>query len=460
MKVQERDRQMTEISPNEYFGPELRDRVISAYSIPEKYFTEKVKRGLRNSDGTGVMAGVTRIGRVIGYNIEDGEIVPAPGRLYYRGINVVDIVKAHVESGTFGYEEVAYLLLMGMLPDSEQFEQFDSILSRARILPHNFTEDMIIKSPSPNVMNKLARCVLALYSYDPNPDDTSLENMLRQSIELIARFPVIVANAYAVKRHRFDHDSLFIHIPDESLSVSENFLSMLRHDKSYTPDEAHLLDLWMILHAEHGGGNNSAFVCRALSSTGTDTYSAIAGAVCSLKGPLHGGANSRVQAMINSVKENVSDPEDDAAMSAFLTKILNREAGDGSGKIYGLGHAVYTESDPRAEVLKVYAERMAHSKDMVEDFEYLRSIERNGARLIVERKNLSTPICANVDLYSGFVIRMLGIPDELFTPLFALSRISGWCAHRIEEVISSKRIMRPAYRAAVADTPYVPMDRR
>ena len=216
----------------------------------------------------------------------------------------------------------------------------------------------------------------------------------------------------------------------------------------------------MILHAEHGGGNNSAFVCRALSSTGTDTYSAIAGAVCSLKGPLHGGANSRVQAMTNSVKENVSDPGDDAAMSAFLTKILNREAGDGSGKIYGLGHAVYTESDPRAEVLKVYAERMAHSKDMVEDFEYLRSIERNGSRLIVERKNLSTPICANVDLYSGFVIRMLGIPDELFTPLFALSRISGWCAHRIEEVISSKRIMRPAYRAAVADTPYVPMDRR
>ena len=451
---------MTEINPSEYFGPELHDRVISAYCIPEKYYTDKVKRGLRNSDGTGVMAGVTRIGRVIGYNIEDGEIIPVPGRLYYRGINVVDIVRAHVENRSFGYEEVAYLLLMGKLPTKEEFEQFDAILSKARALPHNFTEDMIIKAPSRDVMNKLARSVLALYSYDPNPDDTSLENMLRQSIELIARFPIIVANAYAVKRHHFDKKSLYIHNPKESLSVSENFLRMLRHDKSYTPEEAHLLDILMILHAEHGGGNNSAFVCRALSSTGTDTYSAIAGAVSSLKGPLHGGANSRVQAMIKGVKENVPDPHDDNAMSAYLTKLLDREAGDGSGKIYGLGHAVYTESDPRAELLKIYAAKMAETKGMTMDYDYLRSIERNGSRLIVERKNLSTPICSNVDLYSGFVIRMLGIPDELFTPLFAISRISGWCAHRIEEVMSGKRIMRPAYRAAVAETPYVPMDER
>ncbi|MGI6029185.1 MAG: citrate synthase [Candidatus Heteroscillospira sp.] len=451
---------MTELNPADYFGPELHKRVISEYTIPEKYFTDKVKRGLRNSDGTGVMAGVTKIGRVIGYNIEDGEIIPVPGRLYYRGINVADIVQAHIDRNTFGYEEVAYLLLMGKLPTAGEFEQFDSILSRARRLPHNFNEDMILKAPSRDVMNKLARSVLALYSYDLNPDETSLENMLRQSIELIARFPIIVANAYAAKRHHYDGKSLYIHYPKEELSVAENFLRMLRHDKSYTPEEAHLLDVMMMLHAEHGGGNNSAFVCRALSSSGTDTYSAIAGAVSSLKGPLHGGANSRVRTMFEAVKENVPDPGDDGAMCDFLNLILDRKAGDGSGKIYGLGHAVYTLSDPRAELIKEYARGMAEHKGMAEDYEYLRSIERNGSQLIVERKNLDTPICANIDLYSGFVIRMLGIPDELFTPLFAISRISGWCAHRIEEVMSSKRIMRPAYRAAVKSTPYIPMEER
>ena len=451
---------MTEIKFDEYFGSDLRDRVIASYSIPEKQFTDKVKRGLRNSDGTGVMAGVTRVGRVIGYNIEDGEIVPAPGRLYYRGINVEDIVKAHIQNNTFGYEEVVHLLLMGKLPTRQEFEQFDAILSSARPLPHNFTEDMILKAPSRDVMNKLARSVLALYSYDSNPDDTSLENMLRQSIELIARFPSIVANAYAVKRHHYDGKSLYIHNPKENLSVAENFLRMLRHDKSYTSEEAHLLDLLLILHAEHGGGNNSAFTCRVLSSSGTDTYSAIAGAVSSLKGPLHGGANARVQAMIKDIREHVSDPSDDSAMREYLGRVLDKTAGDGSGKIYGLGHAVYTQSDPRAEIIKVYAKKMAEQKDMLEPYEYLRSIERNGSQLIVERKGLSTPICANVDLYSGFVIRMLGIPDELFTPLFAISRIAGWCAHRIEEVLTGKRIIRPAYRAATAEVPYIPMDQR
>ena len=442
------------------FDPELNERLISAYTIPETYFTEKVKRGLRNSDGTGVMAGVTRVGRVIGYNIEDGEIVPTAGRLYYRGIDIMDIVKAHTDNNTFGYEEVAYLLLMGKLPTMKEFEKFDDMLSKARPLPNNFNEDMILKAPSRDVMNKLARSVMALYSYDDNPDDTSVENMLRQSIELIARFPTIVANAYAVKRHHYDGKSLYIHNPKESLSVAENFLRMLRNDKSYTAEEAHLLDLLMILHAEHGGGNNSAFVCRALSSSGTDTYSAIAGAVCSLKGPLHGGANAKVQAMIKCIKENVSDPRDDAQMRDYLNKILDKEAGDLSGKIYGLGHAVYTISDPRAELIKIYAQGMSYHKNMTEDYEYLCSIERNGSELVMERKNLSSPICANVDLYSGFVIRMLGIPDELFTPLFAISRISGWCAHRIEEVVSGKRIMRPAYRAAVNSVSYMPMGER
>jgi len=451
---------MTEFTPETYFGPELHERVIKEYTIPEKYFTDKVKRGLRNSDGTGVMAGVTKIGRVIGYAIEDGEIIPVPGRLYYRGINIEDIVKSHIEKNTFGYEEVVYLLLMGKLPTAQDFKQFDEILSKARRLPHNFNEDMILKAPSRDVMNKLARSVLALYSYDPNPDDTSLENMLRQSVELIARFPIIVANAYASKRHHYDGKSLYIHYPKEELSVAENFLRMLRQDKSYTEEEAHLLDIMMMLHAEHGGGNNSAFTCRALSSSGTDTYSAIAGAVSSLKGPLHGGANSRVKAMFEEIKANVPDPEDDGAMTDFLGKILDKTAGDGSGKIYGLGHAVYTMSDPRAELIKDYAQGMAEHKGMMEDYDYLRSIERNGSRLIVERKKLETPICANIDLYSGFVIRMLGIPDELFTPLFAISRVAGWCAHRIEEVVSCKRIMRPAYRAAMQSTPYIAPDNR
>lgn len=445
---------------NGYFDEAMLSRVREQYAIPDKFFNEKVKRGLRNSDGTGVMAGVTKVGRVIGYNIEDGEIVPAPGRLFYRGINVEDIVDAHEANNTFGYEEVAYLLLMGYLPNKEEIEQFASMLSRARALPEGFTEDIILKNPSPNVMNKLARSVLTLYSYDSDPDNTSLENMLSQSIELIARFPTIVANTYAAKRHYIDGESLYIHYPRENLSAAENFLLMLRSDKNYTQEEAHLLDTLMILHAEHGGGNNSAFVCRALSSSGTDTYGAISGAVNSLKGPLHGGANAKVRAMFYDIKAHVDDPTDDNAMRAYLSQILDGTAGDHSGKIYGLGHAVYTLSDPRAEIIKVYASRMARSKGMEKDLEYLRSIERIGCPLIMERKGMSSPISSNIDLYSGFVLQMLDIPDELFTPLFAVSRISGWCAHRIEEVMSAKRIMRPAYRAAKEATSYVPLSLR
>ena len=445
---------------NSYFDKAMLERVSEGYNIPSKYFNEKVKRGLRNSDGTGVMAGVTRVGRVIGYNIEDGEIVPAKGRLFYRGINVEDIVDAHVASNTFGYEEVAYLLLMGYLPNKQEMEKFSAMLSRARALPEGFTEDIILKNPSPNVMNKLARSVLTLYSYDDDPDTTSLENMLRQSIELIARFPTIVANTYAAKRHYIDGKSLYIHYPRENLSAAENFLLMLRADKNYTPEEAHLLDTLMILHAEHGGGNNSAFVCRALSSSGTDTYGAISGAVNSLKGPLHGGANAKVRAMFYDIKEHVDDPTDENAMREYLTKILDGKVGDHSGKIYGLGHAVYTMSDPRSEIIKVYAAKMAKTKGMEKDLEYLRTIERLGCPLIMERKGMTSPISSNVDLYSGFVLQMLGIPDELFTPLFAVSRISGWCAHRIEEVMSAKRIMRPAYRSAIEATPYINLHNR
>ena len=451
---------MTKPAKNAYFDEELLARVRSHYEIPEKYYNEKVKRGLRNSDGTGVMAGVTGVGRVVGYQIEDGEIIPVPGKLFYRGISLNDIVEHHVNSNTYGYEEVAYLLLMGNLPNADEMAAFKRMLSQARPLPDGFTEDVILKNPSPDVMNKLARGVLTLYSYDSDPDNTSLENMIRQSIELIARFPTIVANTYAAKRHYYDGKSLYIHYPREDLSAAENFLRMMTPDKSYTQEEAHLLDLLMVLHAEHGGGNNSAFVCRALSSSGTDTYGAISGAVNSLKGPLHGGANAKVRAMFYDIKAHVADPTDDDAMREYLGKILDKTANDGSGKIYGLGHAVYTLSDPRAELLKKYAAALAAEKGMDKDLAYLESIERLGCPLIMERKHMETPISANIDLYSGFVLQILGIPDELFTPLFAVARISGWCAHRIEEVVSAKRIMRPAYRAAMTKIPYVPQEER
>ncbi|MDR0951591.1 MAG: citrate synthase [Oscillospiraceae bacterium] len=435
----------------------LCEDIKRAYTIdPAQYKNHAIKRGLRNEDGTGVMVGVTSIGSVQGYYMQDGERVPIPGKLYYRGINIEDLVTKNARADTFGYEEVAYLLLMGKLPNKEQFQQFDAILSTARILPKYFTEDMIFKSPSRDIMNKLSRSVLALYSYDDNPDDTSIQTMLRQSIELIGRFPVIVANAFAVKRHVFDGKSLFIHIPKEDLSVSENFLRMVRANKSYTTGEAKLLDMMMMLHAEHGGGNNSAFSCRVLSSTGTDTYSAISAAVNSLKGPLHGGANAKVVEMFRDIRKHVKDVRDDDEVAAYLNKIMDKQAGDRSGKIYGLGHAVYTVSDPRAVVLKKFSESVAVEKGFGDEFALMDRIERLGVKIIMERKNFSVPLCANVDMYSGLVYTMLGIPEELFTPLFAISRIAGWCAHRIEEVLTCGKIMRPAYRASFHEQTYVP----
>ena len=439
----------------------LCEELQKEYTIdPRHYAGDTVKRGLRNADGTGVMAGVTRIGSVQGYYMRDGERVPMPGELYYRGIDVMDIVESHQNEGSFGYEEVAYLLLFGKLPTQTQFDQFDTVLSSARRLPDGFFEDMILKAPSKNVMNKLERSVLALYSYDDTPDDTSIENLVRQSIELIGRFPSIVADAYAVKRHIFEGHSLYIHNPKEKLSVAENFLRMIRKDKSYTDEEAKLLDLMLILHAEHGGGNNSAFACRTLSSSGTDTYSAIAAAVGALKGPLHGGANAKVMEMMGYISQNVSDANDDDEIRAYLTKLLDGEAGDRSGKIYGLGHAVYTMSDPRAVTLKKYARAMAEKKGMTFDFDLTESVERVGIPLVMERTGKLIPMCANVDLYSGLVYAMLGIPADLYTPLFAVARIAGWCAHRLEEVVSCNRIIRPAYRSAIQKTEYVPMSRR
>lgn len=439
----------------------LCSHLTEQYHITPDYFeNHNVKRGLRNADGSGVLAGITRIGSVQGYVMVDGVQQPIPGKLYYRGIDVEEIVEAHAQNGTFGYEEVAYLLLLGQLPTREQLHRFDTVLSAARILPQGFTEDMIIKAPSKDVMNKLARSVLALYSYDPNPDDTSLENVVRQSIELIGRLPVIVADAYSVKRRFFDGESLYLHIPQEDLSVSENFLHMLRRDNSFTAEEALLLDLMLILHAEHGGGNNSTFTCRVLSSTGTDTYSAISAAIGSLKGPKHGGANAKVMEMFYNIKGNVRDTKDEEEVAAYLRKIINREANDRTGLVYGMGHAVYTISDPRAVLLKKYAMSLAEKKGYLDDFVLMDTVERLTPEIFAEVKGSSKKICANVDMYSGLVYKMLGIPEELYTPLFAIARIAGWCAHRIEEIVTGGRIMRPAYRSISSPTPYIPMEKR
>ena len=443
----------------ENYTGSLSNHIKQEYHIDAENYRGDVKRGLRNSDGTGVTIGATRVGSVLGYMIEDGFRVPVPGQLYYRGIELNEIVEAHRKAGTFGFEEVAYLLLMGYLPSRSEMDHFNEIMNNARKLPSGFTEDMIMKSPSKNIMNKLGRSVLSLYSYDENPDDTSIRNMLLQSVKLIGAFPSIVANAYSVKRHYFDGDSLHIHFPEENLSTAENFLRMIRPNKKYTEEEAHLLDMMLMVHAEHGGGNNSTFVCRALSSSGTDTYSAIAGAVGSLKGPLHGGANAKVMEMFHYVKENV-DPHDDASIKDYLAKLLRKEAGDRSGKLYGLGHAVYTISDPRAVLLKKYAMHIAELKGYAEDFLLLQKVEELGIPMIQEQHKNDTPMCANVDMYSGLVYTMLGIPEDVFTPLFATARIAGWCAHRIEEVLTGNRIMRPAYRAVVKRVHYDPIENR
>ena len=443
----------------EQYADSVTQHIEQAYHIDESYYRGDVKRGLRNNDGTGVLVGVTQVGSVQGYLMQDGQRIPIPGKLYYRGIELTDIVEAHRSAGTFGFEEVAYLLLMGYLPTRSELEHFNGIMNRARKLPDGFTEGMIMRHPSSNIMNELERSVLSLYSYDPDPDNTEIESILKQSIELIGYFPSIVANAYAVKRHYFDNDSLHIHFPEANLSTAENFLRMIRPDKSYTEEEAHLLDMMLMVHAEHGGGNNSTFVCRALSSSGTDTYSAIAGAVGSLKGPLHGGANAKVMEMFRYVKKNV-DPHDDGSIKDYLVKLLDKEAGDRSGKIYGLGHAVYTMSDPRAVLLKKYARHMAEIKGFAEDFDLLQKVEALGIPLLQERRQSDAPMCANVDMYSGLVYSMLGIPEDVFTPLFASARITGWCANRIEELVTCHRIMRPAYRAVTIHGHYTPMGER
>lgn len=419
-----------------------------------------IKRGLRNADGTGVMAGCTKIGSVQGYAIIDGEKTPMEGRLIYRGYDINQLISGFTRENRFGFEEVAYLLLFGSLPNVEQYQAFRQLLADNMSLPSGFTEDMILKAPSNNIMNKLARSALALYSYDENPDAIDLANMMRQSIQLIAQFPMIVAHAYAAKVHYYDGGSLILHWPVSSFSIAENILHSIRPDSKFTEDEASLLDLCLVLHAEHGGGNNSAFTCRVLSSSGTDTYSAIAAAVGSLKGPKHGGANQRVSAMFEEIKKNVRDWEDDDEITAYLEKILRKEAGDGTGLIYGMGHAIYTKSDPRALILKHSARNLAEKTGYLKELELLESIERLTPDIFARVTGSDKAMCANVDFYSGLVYTMLNIPQELFTPLFAIARVTGWCAHRIEEVMTSNRIIRPAYKSLTHSRAYVPMAKR
>lgn len=426
-----------------------------------RFYTEcNAKRGLRNADGTGIVAGLTRISNVHGYLINEFERVPVDGELFYRGVNVNDIVNACRRENRFGYEEASWLLLFGELPTESDLTLYRGMIEHCRMMPHNFIDDMIMRNPSRDLMNMLSRSVLALYSYDENPDDTSEANSLRQSMELISRLPVIMVAAYQAKRRAFDNKSMYLHMPAEGLSIAENILSTLRADRKFTHEEAILLDRCMILHAEHGGGNNSAFVSRAVTSSGTDIYSAISASIGSLKGPRHGGANLKVCDMVDDIRAHVKDVRDDEEMTAYLKKILAKEAADRSGLIYGMGHAVYTKSDPRAVILKEEAEKMAKIKGYTDEFELLTSIERLTPSLLNKKMIGNTGISANVDMYSGLVYRMLDIPRELFTPLFAVARMSGWCAHRLEEIQTCRRIMRPAYRPIVRKREYIDLKNR
>ncbi len=442
-----RDRLYKEFIENNMIDPKLYDRY-------------EVKRGLRNADGTGVMAGLTNICNVHGYIVNEGERQPINGELIFRGYNIKDLVKGAVEEDRFGYEETVYLLLMGKLPTSAELKAFNEIIASNRPLPDSFFEDMILKAPSKNIMNKLARSVLALYSYDENPEDRSPEYEMATAVSIIAKLPTIMVDAYQVKRRYFNNETMFMHPLIETHSTAEMILSTLRPDRKFTREEARMLDLMLMLHAEHGGGNNSTFACRVLTSSGTDPYSAYSAAIGALKGPRHGGANQKVVEMHNCIKENVSDWSDEDEVAEFLRKILRKEANDHTGLIYGMGHAVYTLSDPRAVILKEYAWKLAEGTEFEKEFKLLETVERLTPGLFEEVKGDSKIICANIDMYSGLVYRMLKIPEELVTPLFAVSRMAGWCAHRFEELVTGRRIIRPAYKAVAKEKMYIPLQDR
>ena len=420
-----------------------------------------VKRGLRNLDGTGVLAGITNVSNVIGYDKkEDGTIVPIPGRLVYRGIDIDTLAAEADAHDRFMFEEVIWLLLFGSLPTQEQYAKFRKLLEHHRELPQGFADDMILNSPSPNLMNKMARSVLAMYSYDEHAEDNSLSNILRQSINLIAELPTMMVNAYQIKRRVYDRSSMYFHLPTEGQSTAEHILSTYRADQKFTHEEARLLDLCLLVHADHGGGNCSTFTCRVLSSSGTDTYAAISSAIGALKGPKHGGANIKVMKMMDDIRAHVTNPLDEEAMADYLGRIVDRQAFDQKGLIYGMGHAVYSLSDPRAVVFKSFVHQLADAKGRSRDFEYYNTIERLAPQVIAEKRHIYKGVSTNVDFYSGFVYDMLGIPVELYTPIFAVARIVGWSAHRMEELVNVDKIIRPAYQSIMQTREDVPLEER
>lgn len=425
---------------------------------PELYFEYDVKRGLRDRRGRGVLTGLTEIGEVKAYTIDDGEMVPCPGKLYYRGQDVEKIVDGFLKEDRYGFEEVVYLLLFGKLPTVNQLDEFKKVLVEYRSLPTSFVRDIIMKAPSNDMMNTLSRSVLTMYSYDENPDDTSVENVLRQCLQLIAIFPLLSVYGYQACRHYLHGKSLFIHTPPAELSTAETILYTLRSNKKYTPLEAKILDLALVVHAEHGGGNNSTFTTHVVSSSGTDTYSTVAASLGSLKGPRHGGANKKVCMMFEDIKENVKDWRDEDEVRSYLKKILNKEAFDKSGLIYGMGHAVYTLSDPRTEILKKMVKPLAEEKNRFDELALYEIIEKISPELLSSKR--ARAVSANVDFYSGFIYHMLGLPVELYTPIFAISRIAGWSAHRIEDIINTGKIIRPAYKNVAKHVPYIPMEER
>jgi len=434
----------------------------SDYIEPEMYRKYQVNRGLRDLNGKGVLTGLTEISEVHAKDKgENGEDIPCAGQLFYRGYNVKDLTQGFLAEKRFGFEEITYLLLFGELPTKGQLDEFCATLAGYRSLPNSFVRDLIMKAPSTNMMNSLARSVLTMYSYDTNPDDTSIPNVLRQCLQLIAVFPMMSVYGYlAYDYYLKGNRSFFIHEPDPSLSTAENLLHMLRIDSRYTELEARILDLALVLHAEHGGGNNSSFTTHVVSSSGTDTYSAIAAALGSLKGPKHGGANIKVCEMMEDMKVQVKDWADEDEVAAHLTKLLHKEAFDRSGLIYGIGHAIYSVSDPRAEVFRSFVERLAAEKHLEKEFALYASVERLAPRVIASERKIYKGVSANVDFYSGFVYHMLGLPVELFTPIFAVARIAGWSAHRLEELVGGGKIIRPAYMAVHPRRPYRPMAER
>ena len=426
-------------------------------SLYEKY---DVQRGLRDKNGNGVVSGLTKISTIEASKIVDGKKVPCEGRLFYRGYDIKELVKGATKNDGFGFEEISYLLLFGNLPTKEQLTNFSDILSRSRTLPTNFVRDVIMKAPSRDMMNSLSRSVLTLASYDPLVSDISIPNVLRQCLMLISLFPVLAVYGYHAYNHYEKGGSMYIHRPDRRLSTSQNLLRLLRPDMRYTSLEAHVLDLALILHMEHGGGNNSTFTTHVVTSSGTDTYATTTAALSSLKGPRHGGANIKVVEMMNDLREQVTDVKDEDAVRDYLKKLLHKEAFDKKGLIYGMGHAVYSKSDPRAEVLKSFVEKLSTEKGRHDDFNLYSMVERLAPEVIADERRIYKGVSANVDFFSGFVYSMLDIPLELFTPIFAIARIVGWSAHRIEELINMDKIIRPAYISVMPNTDYIPMDER